>query len=152
MQAARHTPVGQSFGQKKRGAKGSWKATNVPWFLRTELGRGKERSLKNQIRHEPSNEQVGWQRQNRPCIRHTRNERLPQTKGGIITFVLTLLPFINDYTTRSWKSFSVNSNYSTSIFICQKCYLHWNIALSWNLVKNQPNMILYPYLADSSYR
>ena len=33
--------------------------------------------------------------------RFTRNERLPQTKGGIIAFVLTLLSFIDDYTTRS---------------------------------------------------
>ena len=30
-----------------------------------------------------------------------KRTRLPQTKGGIIAFVLTVLPFIDDYTTRS---------------------------------------------------
>ena len=33
-------------------------------------------------------------------IPHNSGVRI-QTKGGIIAFVLTLLPFIDDYTTRS---------------------------------------------------
>ena len=71
------------------------------------MGRGKERSIKNKIRHEPGNVQVGWHRQDRPCVCHTRNERLPQIKGGYFALAVAVASVVGDYTVMRREGFSV---------------------------------------------